>query len=62
MIGAKKQMRGLGLGKEMTQHLLAYALKNHSKEIHLVASKFGAPIYHGFTNRGYLNSFKLKSI
>ena len=64
MIGAKKQMRGLGLGKEMTQHLLAYALKNHSKEIHLVASKFGAPIYRkcGFTNRGYLNSFKLKSI
>ncbi len=64
MIGAKKQMRGLGIGKEMTEHLLANALKNHSKEIHLVASKFGAPIYrkYGFTNRGYLNSFKLKSI
>jgi len=64
MIGAKKQMRGLGIGNEMTEHLLANALKNHSKEIHLVASKFGAPIYrkYGFTYRGYLNSFKLKSI
>ncbi|WP_299114039.1 GNAT family N-acetyltransferase [uncultured Winogradskyella sp.] len=61
MIGAKKQTRGLGLGKEMTQHLLANALKNHSNEIHLVASKFGAPIYrkYGFTNRGYLNSYSL---
>lgn len=61
MIGAKKELRGLGLGKEMTQHLLHYACKNESTQIHLVASTLGAPIYrkYGFTNKGYLNSFKL---
>lgn len=61
MIGTKKEQRGLGLGKEMTLHLLSNALKNNSDEIHLVASKFGAPIYrkYGFTNKGYLNSYYL---
>ncbi|MEM6717674.1 MAG: GNAT family N-acetyltransferase [Bacteroidota bacterium] len=61
MIGTKKQFRGLGIGKEMTQHLLYNALKNKSKNVHLVASKFGAPIYrkYGFVNKGYLNSYIL---
>ncbi|WP_422104187.1 GNAT family N-acetyltransferase [Winogradskyella sp.] len=61
MIGVNKKHRGLGLGKEMTQHLLFNALKNQSENIHLVASKFGAPIYknYGFLNKGYLNSYTL---
>lgn len=59
MIGAKKQFRGLGLGKKMTEHLLHFAIKNNSEHIHLVASKLGAPIYYklGFQNRGYLKSY-----
>lgn len=59
MIGSNKQYRGLGFGKEMTQHLLFNALKNKSDKVHLVASKFGAPIYrkYGFINTGYLNSY-----
>ncbi|KAA1245429.1 GNAT family N-acetyltransferase [Aquimarina sp. RZ0] len=61
MIGAKKEYRGLGLGKKMTEHLLSIALRNHSQYIHLVASKLGAPIYHklGFQNRGYLKSYTI---
>jgi len=59
MIGANKQYRGLGLGKEMTQHLLFHATTNESNKVHLVASKLGAPIYrkYGFTNTGHLNSY-----
>lgn len=59
MIGAKKEYRGLGLGKKMTQHLLHIAISNSSERIHLVASKLGAPIYYklGFQNRGYLKSY-----
>ncbi|WP_425075969.1 GNAT family N-acetyltransferase [Psychroserpens sp. S379A] len=62
MIGANKQFRGLGLGKEMTQHLLFKAIENKSSNIHLVASKFGAPIYrkYGFLNKGYLNTYTLE--
>ncbi len=61
MIGAKKECRGMGLGKKMTEHLLAIALENDSRYIHLVASKLGAPIYHklGFENRGYLKSYTI---
>ena len=59
MIGARKDFRGLGFGKAMTEHLLHHAIKNKSKEIHLVASKLGLPIYKklGFQHRGYLNSY-----
>jgi len=59
MIGLKKNYRGMGLGKAMTSHLLHYAIKNKSKQIHLVASKLGSPIYNklGFQNRGYLKSY-----
>ena len=59
MIGLKKDNRGLGLGKAMTSHLLHHAIKNKSEQIHLVASKFGSPIYSklGFQNRGYLKSY-----
>lgn len=59
MIGAIKSSRGLGLGKEMTKHLLSYALKNKSTKVHLVASKLGAPIYrkYGFKQNGFLNSY-----
>lgn len=59
MIGAKKSSRGLGIGKEMTQHLLFHALKNKSTKVHLVASKLGAPIYrkYGFEQNGFLNSY-----
>jgi len=61
MIGAKKEYRGLGLGKKMIEHLLSIALRNDSQYIHLVASKLGAPIYHklGFQNRGYLKSYTI---
>jgi len=61
MIGAKKEYRGLGLGKKMTEYLLSIALANDSEYIHLVASKLGAPIYHklGFQNRGYLKSYTI---
>ncbi|MBW1298579.1 GNAT family N-acetyltransferase [Aquimarina litoralis] len=61
MIGAKKEYRGLGLGKKMTQHLLSVALRNNSNYIHLVASKLGAPIYHklGFEDQGYLQSYTI---
>nr|WP_299214366.1 GNAT family N-acetyltransferase [uncultured Allomuricauda sp.] len=61
MIGSRKEFRGLGLGKAMTQHLLHNATKNKSKEVHLVASKFGSPIYKklGFQNRGDLKSYVL---
>jgi predicted N-acetyltransferase YhbS len=61
MIGANTHFRGLGLGKEMTQHLLCKAVKNQPSNIHLVASKYGAPIYkkYGFLNDGYLNSYAL---
>ena len=61
MIGAKKEYRGLGLGKKMTEHLLSIALRNDSQCIHLVASKIGAPIYHslGFKNLGYLKSYTI---
>ncbi|WP_425597907.1 GNAT family N-acetyltransferase [Ulvibacterium marinum] len=59
MIGLRRDFRGLGLGMAMTAHLLRHAVKNKSEEIHLVASKLGAPIYHklGFQNRGYLKSY-----
>ena len=59
MIGLKNDFRGLGLGKAMTSHLLHHAIKNKSEQIHLVASKFGSPIYSklGFQNRGYLKSY-----
>ena len=59
MIGLKKDYRGLGLGKAMTSHLLHHAIKNKSEQVHLVASKFGSPIYNklGFQNRGYLKSY-----
>ena len=62
MIGAKKEFRGLGLGKKMTQHLLSVALRNESDYIHLVASKLGAPIYQklGFQNQGYLKSYTIQ--
>lgn len=61
MIGTKKEYRGLGLGKKMTEHLLSIALRNDGRYIHLVASKLGAPIYHklGFQNRGYLKSYTI---
>ncbi|WP_394746872.1 GNAT family N-acetyltransferase [Spongiimicrobium salis] len=61
MIGAKKEYRGLGLGKKMTEHLLSIALTNDSEYVHLVASKLGAPIYYklGFQNRGYLKSYTI---
>ncbi|MEM6815653.1 MAG: GNAT family N-acetyltransferase [Bacteroidota bacterium] len=61
MIGLKKDYRGLGLGKAMTSHLLHHAIKNKSEQVHLVASKFGSPIYNklGFQNRGYLKSYIL---
>ena len=61
MIGAKKEYRGLGLGKKMTEHLLSIALRNDSQCIHLVASRLGAPIYHnlGFQNQGYLKSYSI---
>ena len=60
MIGVNHKFRGLGLGKEMTEHLLHNACINNSRTVHLVASKYGAPIYkkYGFTNNGYLNSYK----
>ncbi|WP_299623605.1 GNAT family N-acetyltransferase [uncultured Tenacibaculum sp.] len=60
MIGVNHKYRGLGFGKEMTEHLLYNACINNSKTVHLVASKYGAPIYkkYGFTNNGYLNSYK----
>lgn len=59
MIGTKKEYRGLGLGKKMTEHLLSIAMKNGSTNIHLVASKLGAPIYYklGFKHQGYLKSY-----
>ena len=59
MIGLKKDFRGLGLGKAMTSHLLHHAIKNKSGQVHLVASKFGSPIYSklGFQNQGYLKSY-----
>ncbi|MCL6267769.1 GNAT family N-acetyltransferase [Flagellimonas myxillae] len=59
MIGTRKGFRGLGIGKMMTEHLLNQAIKNKSKEIHLVASKLGLPIYNslGFQKRGYLKSY-----
>lgn len=59
MIGATKQFRGLGLGKEMTEHLLFHADKTGGQDVHLVASKLGARIYKklGFINQGYLNSY-----
>lgn len=61
MIGALQEYRGLGLGRKMTEHLLSIALRNGSKNIHLVASKLGAPIYHklGFQNHGYLKSYSI---
>lgn len=59
MIGAAKEFRGLGLGKEMTQHLLFHAVRKGSQYVHLVASKLGVPIYEklGFVNQGFLNSY-----
>ncbi len=62
MIGLKKDYRGLGLGKAITEHLLHYAIKNKSNQIHLVASKLGSPIYSklGFEKRGYLKSYSVK--
>ncbi|MDT0607054.1 GNAT family N-acetyltransferase [Croceitalea rosinachiae] len=61
MIGAKKEYRGLGLGKKMTEHLLSIALRNDSEYIHLVASKLGAPIYKklGFQHQGNLKSYTI---
>ncbi|WP_271765253.1 GNAT family N-acetyltransferase [Aquimarina algiphila] len=61
MIGTKRKFRGFGLGKKMTEHLLATALKNDSEFIHLAASKLGAPIYHklGFQHQGYLKSYTI---
>ncbi len=61
MIGAKREYRGLGLGKKMTEHLLSIALESGSKHIHLVASKLGAPIYRkfGFQTQGYLKSYTI---
>lgn len=61
MIGALQEYRGLGLGRKMTEHLLSIALRNGSKNIHLVASKLGAPIYYklGFRNHGYLKAYSI---
>ncbi len=61
MIGTKREFRGLGLGRQMTEHLLHHALRNKNTNIHLVASKLGAPIYEklGFKTKGYLSSYTL---
>lgn len=62
MIGTLAAVRGLGIGKIMTQHLVKEALAIAKGNIVLVASKAGAFIYQkmGFEVDGALKTYHIK--
>lgn len=59
MIGTDPKARGKGIGKRITERLIAEARSNHAPYCVLNASKMGLPLFEklGFTEFGMLETY-----